>query len=108
VGEGVTVVIETPLMSWVNGRAASGIGTTSGLGALGRGRACARGSWRRELGTQTSRARAASVAVGPGLGARHRARWRRAVRAARSRSGALGAGRPGRRARCPGGLLVRA
>jgi hypothetical protein len=25
-----------------------------------------------------------------------------------SRSGALGAGRPGRRARCPGGLLVRA
>jgi hypothetical protein len=42
VGEGVTVAIETPLMSWVNGRAASGIRTTSGLGALDRGR-CTRG-----------------------------------------------------------------
>jgi hypothetical protein len=63
VGEGVTVAIETPLMSWVNGRAASGIGTASGLGALGRGRACARAvpgvaSWargRRELARLRSR-----------------------------------------------------
>jgi hypothetical protein len=46
--------------------------------------------------------------LGRALGAGRRARWRRAVGAARPRSGALGAGRPGRRARCPGGLLVRA
>jgi hypothetical protein len=35
----ITVALEAPLMPWVNGRAASGIGTTSGLlGRLGRAR----------------------------------------------------------------------